>query len=520
MSIILLNKKPDDVGRRSLRILHVGNIANNGYYNAKFLRKAGVDADVLCYDNYWTMSSPEWEELDFDGVPADQIFPNWRALGIKGYEHPRWFAQGPFDLCVAYLLAKQMGRTAETERLWKLLVKTRRLICSPSYSGLFSVIRELKKYFVKSPRLENQIRSLSNAAVCVISGIAGKRNTFHERYLNQCRTLIEEFELRFPDRPDRLTMEDMAPYENKTMALAELFEHYDIVQGYAVDPIYPMLAGFRPYVAFEHGTLRDSPEVGWAYKGPFFNSALSRLTALSYAIADHVFVTNADCLASAKRLGISNFEAVPHPLDEDSFSPDGKYWDSIRERFKSEFIFFCPIRHDWDEKGVDQYIRAIPKLRGILGNKFKVCFTPWGKEVDRSRRLISELDCDDLTEWVGPFGRVRFVRWMSASDIVFDQLAYPSFSGITPRALSCGVPVVAAYESDIMRFMFSEPAPVLAAQSPDDIVEQVLRAIRPGFRKDYGAKARAWIERYHSSETMLTHMLGAYDEITQRVEVK
>jgi hypothetical protein len=31
-----------------LRVLHVGNIANNVYVNAKLLRRAGVEADALC----------------------------------------------------------------------------------------------------------------------------------------------------------------------------------------------------------------------------------------------------------------------------------------------------------------------------------------------------------------------------------------------------------------------------------------------------------------------------------------
>src|SRR5437870_3319428 len=48
---------------RKLRVLHVGNIANNAYLNAKFLRRAGVEADVLAYNYYHVMGTPEWEEL-------------------------------------------------------------------------------------------------------------------------------------------------------------------------------------------------------------------------------------------------------------------------------------------------------------------------------------------------------------------------------------------------------------------------------------------------------------------------
>ena len=49
-----------------MRVLLIGNIANNAFWSARLLREAGVEADVLCYDDYWVMSSPEWEEADFD----------------------------------------------------------------------------------------------------------------------------------------------------------------------------------------------------------------------------------------------------------------------------------------------------------------------------------------------------------------------------------------------------------------------------------------------------------------------
>ena len=48
---------------RKLRVLHVGNVNNNAYLAAKFLRRVGVNADVLCPNYYHIMATPEWEEL-------------------------------------------------------------------------------------------------------------------------------------------------------------------------------------------------------------------------------------------------------------------------------------------------------------------------------------------------------------------------------------------------------------------------------------------------------------------------
>lgn len=68
-----------------------------------------------------------------------------------------------------------------------------------------------------------------------------------------------------------------------------------------------MIAGV-PYFAFEHGTIRDIP-----YK----NDAEGRCTAIAYREAEHIFVTNFDCLASAEMLASGQFTLINHPYDED-----------------------------------------------------------------------------------------------------------------------------------------------------------------------------------------------------------
>ena len=61
---------------RALRVLHIGNIANNAYNNAKIQRSLGIEADVLCYDYYHIMGTPEWEDTDIQGS-LDNFHPDW-----------------------------------------------------------------------------------------------------------------------------------------------------------------------------------------------------------------------------------------------------------------------------------------------------------------------------------------------------------------------------------------------------------------------------------------------------------
>jgi hypothetical protein len=63
---------------RPLKVLHIGNIANNAYNNAKIQRKYGIEADVLCYDCH-IMARPEDRDLiersapDLDIEPAPRL---------------------------------------------------------------------------------------------------------------------------------------------------------------------------------------------------------------------------------------------------------------------------------------------------------------------------------------------------------------------------------------------------------------------------------------------------------------
>jgi glycosyltransferase involved in cell wall biosynthesis len=92
---------------RPLRVLHIGNIANNAYNNARIQRQYGIEADVICYDYYHVMSCPEWEDGSFTG-PAEGNFPDWFSTSLKGFSRPDWFVQGPANLCLQYFRAAHL----------------------------------------------------------------------------------------------------------------------------------------------------------------------------------------------------------------------------------------------------------------------------------------------------------------------------------------------------------------------------------------------------------------------------
>jgi glycosyltransferase involved in cell wall biosynthesis len=105
---------------RPLRVLHIGNIANNAYNNALIQRRFGVEADTICYNYYHVMGCPEWEAASFDGS-IDSLFPDWWATELGGWQRPDWFVQGSVGECLSYLRAKNAGDKAAATYFWTLL---------------------------------------------------------------------------------------------------------------------------------------------------------------------------------------------------------------------------------------------------------------------------------------------------------------------------------------------------------------------------------------------------------------
>jgi glycosyltransferase involved in cell wall biosynthesis len=518
--------------RRLPRVLHVGNIANNAYLNAKLLNAAGYDCDVICYDYYHAMACPEWEEADFRGDIDDPLRPDWARLDLGGYVRPRWFAQGPQNLVIDYLIAKRRGHDALADALWSDLG-----VANRTREGLparFKTLRRMwllwclararaipqrvwiglgrfgDRYGVLGWLFASMLAPLVMLLLLPFYLTAKYRDSGRDAALavveRTLRDLQRRFTTAFPTRTDTLTRADWAPYRSVLEQWAELFSYYDIVQAYSTDVAYPLLTGHRPYVGFEHGTLR-------VYT--LCDSAVCRLTALGYREADHVLITNGDCLEYAHKIGVESFTPMLHPIDDSRIEAAVGAYDELHRHYGVDHLFLCPLRHDWAIKGTDHYIRALPGIASRIGTSFRVIMTGWGSQLNDSRALAEELGVADFIAWVEPMKRGELIRMQKSVDIVFDQIALPHFGATAPQAIAAGVPVIMSYEPESTKWIIAEPAPVLRAWSADDVVEAVTRAIDPAFRAQHVAAAKAWFDKNHSGAEAVRRLSAAYHAVCQ-----
>lgn len=522
---------------RPLRVLHIGNIANNAYNNAKFLRSVGVECDVLCYDYYHCMACPEWEDADFAGVIENQFKPDWTKVDLKGFARPRWFVQGPLAQCIAYLNAKCTDQSSQAEKLWNYLAcingtgahsesiemqaKKNRSIFLPALFSLRSFIR--KGVWKRMPdRIGKRLPDTwyGQLAAKLLSPFVWVAmlpfrillsipislflflkyfDTFIAR-----KNIIRTFRDVFPERKDQLRFSELFPYNHMAILLSTIVNYYDIIQAYATDPLIPCLGDLHPYIAYEHGTLRDFTQD---------DNVVCRLTSLAYNQADHCFITNGDCLEYAKKIKVTRFSPMIHPIDDLKIRSISDRYDELHAEYGCDYLFLCPLRHDWEVKGTDQYIRALPVLREVLGDRFKVIFTKWGQQLDESVMLAESLGCSHLIDWREPFGKYELARMQKSTDIVFDQLKLPHFGATAPEAIALGVPVIMSYEPESTRWIIPEPAPILSAKNQNEIITCVKMAIDPQWISQYKIKAKKWFDRYHASSVLVNHHLDAYARV-------
>lgn len=580
---------------RSPRILHVGNIANNAYNNARLLNEVGLDCDVICYDYYHIMGCPEWEEVDLDMSAIDPNQPDWCSVDLGGYRRPRWFAQGPMSQALEYLIARNNSANDASELLWENLLVACRLppldvkarheclsrdvrqdekSLSTAAFGINPLIRAAvyatKKALLRSPKLLRFSNNLRKAFLSkesdemlsdylqqrmgkckvpvriaqpgayiitktatfpykvyiaansriqkIICSRASNRSTKSETHDEEAefdrrvRTLIERFSEHFPEREDKLSAMDLARYCNSYQKWKKLMSYYDAVIGYSTDGIFPLLIGKRPYIAFEHGTIRDIP---------FEITATGRIASIVYAEADVVYLTNADSLPQAGRLHVKNPIYGLHGFNPRRFAAliESARNAAVDVRFRfgaAVKVFLAPARQHWNEgfpswrKGNDRLIHAVSKIAVTYPKRFHVVFVEWGAEVNLSKKLIEELGITEYFTWVKPMAKADLLTAYRSVDCVVDQFILPCIGSVTLDAIALGVPVMTSLDNEAMTKFYGEPLDLLNCSTVDEIADAMKLVIEGNpLVSELANKSQEWFERNHTATVLSDKLVSA-----------
>jgi glycosyltransferase involved in cell wall biosynthesis len=485
---------------RHLRVLHLGNIANNAYSNAKFLRWVGIPADAVSCDYRHVMAQPEWEDAPLGGE-VDELEPDWSRVDLGGYVRPEWFRDielkgldtdgralsGPGLL--AYWIEHSKTRAAQR-------LEREGLHRNPGHGWSWP----------DSLRARARVLSVIPWAAAMLALSKVKTRLEQSRVDPYAWGAAQRQWLEDLVCAGRVSRADLRWALPQAAKLRGLLAGYDLIQAYGTEPIGAMLcSGGRPYVAFEHGTLRDLP---------FEPSPRGRLLAEAYRRAAKVVITNPDVRRSADRLGLTRYTFIPHPIDEERIAPGpSAIGQRLHERFPGALIILGPSRQNWAIKGSDRLVKAFARLLAS-GRKAVLFLARWGQEVDRTENLARELGVAGSVEWFRPAHKALLLDYYRGADLVCDQFVIGSFGGIAPEAMAVGKPVIVHYDDSSQRWSFPEPPPLLSASSVEEIFDAMLRIHDDeALRRQLGEASREWVARWHGWRRVVADHAAIYREI-------
>lgn len=266
--------------------------------------------------------------------------------------------------------------------------------------------------------------------------------------------------------------------------------------------------------------------------------------AAAYRHASANIITNADCAESAWMLGLDNGTFIPHPLDDEMFSPEPPEGDEEAERVRAnvrdgvpggcDLLLLAPARQSRSARtgskrndrifyALKRYVeeqepKGAPRAALIAG--------AWGTapDVQASAKLVHDIGLAERIVWLRSQPKRRMVSLYRAADLVLDQFSEQvgSFGTVTAEAMAVGKPVITyinpeAHDWCLRDGLGGALPPVANARTSDAIYEQLLRFTdkERGLerRQKLGAQARAWITRVHGWRTTTERSLELYARV-------
>jgi glycosyltransferase involved in cell wall biosynthesis len=509
-----------------MRSAHAGNIANNAYLVAKFLRRKGEDAHAFHFRNEFVMGHPEWEDADFaeELDPFDP--PDWDDIAFtNGYVRPEWvhYLSGLVDPYV-------LPRDAPGGPAARMMAATYGDATAPPQGSLARRLRQgvsaLAARYGTLNR-QGQLRADERLQLWVL-GLVREAVEWAALQRAERRLFVNERLRKILAEADGINRHSRLSASGGRIGLMELrrtpfwgsyrplARELDLVQLYGLEAVKGVfLPPETPFVAFEHSTMRSLP---------FEDTVQGRLLNLAYRTADSCVITNPDVVGSAKRLGLQHYRFIPHPLDETKYTPgESAVREEIRRATGAELIFLCPTRHEWsnafDSKRSDRVIRAFARYSRGENPRAALVLSRWGRDVRASEALIAQEGIAGRVVWRHPMHKLRLLEHYRAADVVLDQFheSVGTFGTVTAEALSCARPVVMYFNPEVHRWCLPEPPPIESALGEEEIEARLVAlASDPGRRAKVGEASRAWVVRWHGWERCAGDHLEVYEEVMAR----
>ena len=445
----------------SPKVRHIGNTANNGYFNLLILnrytrmRSLPVESEVL-----HAFSAPAWEELEFT-TPSEQFVfqPDWRQI------------PGATSLHASTVKMPSGKRTGVLPRVATLVRKAtlylgrvRRQDSDHSRLHLTAL-----RQWLRSVRVESRVAcaSLKHKLQTVLRGTSSNLT------------------ILYGPNPVGFSRDD------------------------------------KPLILLEHGTLRWI-EVGAAADARWrarYAELVEECDHLWVTNLDSPSVRMAETLAPGRWL------ALPHPYKLDAGAPypaDVNLHTRLQLITDSDFLLMLPASINWlsdHNKGTLEVLRSFKRLRDA-GIPVGLVLVEWGRQVAEAKEMMSHWGVARHTIWLDPMPRISLQKCMSSVDLVLDQFGVGAFGALAFKTLEQGAPLLTHSLDEVGVALVGESPPWLTADSEEEIFEstrlhiaQLERVGRETRLAEIELSHRSWLIRRHHHEITAILQLLKYGEL-------
>jgi hypothetical protein len=435
-----------------VKILHVGNVANNGYLAAKKERENGYESYLVNVNAHHVMMMPEWEELNTE-FEHSQFSTD--KLKTMGREIPAWVLSGSWSaICEALFSTKQFaGKVNPNSKRNRDLDNLLRLMIEMFKNWIPKKLRPFIAYNV----------------------LYRLRNIQDDKYIKR------------------------------------VFASFDKIIFYGPFCHLSKFVENGKYIAFEHGTLRNFIDTNYKLAK---NTKIGFKNASVILISNQDCLSKAEnmfsqvIIKSPHPINDSDFSSL-RTLRERYLTNEKKINFEVLVPARHTFSISTDIG-----KGNGIIYSAIKELsssnKNIIFHLIK-----WGENYPSAEKYLKEFENAGLVKWHNLMTRPKLRDFMVISDAVIDQLLIPAYGGISIDALGLGVPLLTNQIATIDEEYFGSVAPIFPINNTETIVSCLRSLSQEGIeaKRRYFIESYKWFDQNLSSKISLKARIRAYKEL-------
>ncbi|MFC1755885.1 glycosyltransferase family 4 protein [Patescibacteria group bacterium] len=277
------------------------------------------------------------------------------------------------------------------------------------------------------------------------------------------------------------------------LRVIEKREDISIIHLHYVLHSYLLLGTKTPYHLHIHGSdIRDVPT----------SSILFRLAKKIARSAEKVYYSTPDLKSHSKRVR-DDCIFVPNPVNKMFFN----YQPTESMNNFPEIDILC-ISRVAKFKGIEVCLKAIEDTWSEHPN-LKVAIFNYGNTMYMAEDFINKYKDVGNLIMLNKIPHEKMPQLISSSKIVLGQMELGVLGCSELEAMVCGIPVVCKFTH---WEVYDEPPPVLQANTPNEVSNQVSRLIEdPNLRRVIGNKAKEWVIKYHGIENVVSKFINYYE---------